>query len=29
MKSFYLALALLALPTQQMLAQKNKVYGQE
>ena len=29
MKSFYLALALLALPTQEMLAQKNKVYGQE
>ena len=29
MRSFYLALALLALPSQQLLAQKNKVYGQE
>ena len=29
MRSFYLALAFLALPSQQLLAQKNKVYGQE
>ena len=29
MRSFYLALALLALPSQQLMAQKNKVYGQE